>query len=52
MSGLHVLAERMKLMEDRIKQYQPIYRAWIGFTPAINVTKPEHAEVSDLVPKS
>ncbi|KDR12227.1 cytochrome P450 4C1-like isoform X2 [Zootermopsis nevadensis] len=36
--------KRMKLLEDRVNQYQPIYRAWIGSTPTINITRPEHAE--------
>jgi hypothetical protein len=46
---LHVLAERLKLLENRIKKYQPICRVWIGSVLAVAVSHPEHAEVSEPV---
>jgi hypothetical protein len=45
-----MLAERIKLMEDRMKMYQPIYRVWLGSVLAVNVWQPEHVEVSEPVP--
>ena len=44
-----MLAERIKLIEDRIKRYQPICRIWIGSVLAVNISQPEHAEVSEPV---
>jgi len=44
-----VLAERLKLVEERMKKYQPICRIWIGSNLAVNICQPEHAEVSEPV---
>jgi hypothetical protein len=46
---LNLLAERIKILENRIKKYQPICRVWIGSVFGVAISQPEHAEVSEPV---
>ncbi|PNF27066.1 Cytochrome P450 4C1 [Cryptotermes secundus] len=37
--------QRFKLLEQRIRTYQPLCRSWLGSKAIVNVTHPEHAQV-------
>jgi hypothetical protein len=43
---LRVFTEQSSVLLERVRQYQPIMRTWVGPVALIYLTRPEHIEVS------